>query len=290
MKVLDLLPLHLEEIAYLGFSTKTAENAECAVRSFVSVTKNMGVEDITYLDIQKWALFLRKERSQSTVRGYVIKMRRFLQFAHNRGFNVIDYQSIQVPKRPKATPQWLEPNDIEKLIDACDCRIRFLRVRAKLILSLLYGSGLRVSELCDLKRDVFVGNSFFVIGKGSEPRPCFVDQRTSEYLNEWLKIREFGYGNVKPDTNPYLFVNMDNRKPINKDVVGDIMRNLADKTGIKVTAHVLRHSFATNLLRNNTNLRYVQAFLGHKSIQTTEIYTHYIDEDLKKIYFEKHTI
>ena len=157
-------------------------------------------------------------------------------------------------------------------------------LRNKFVISLLYSSGIRLSELLSLNRDSIKNKSFTVIGKGKKRRLCFIDDRTEKLMDEYLKSRD--------DDSPALIVSniyKDRMSPTNIQL---LIRNSAKRAGIerRVTPHMLRHSFATNFTRNNGNIRYLSRLLGHSDINTTMIYTHVVDNDLYKQYFLYHTI
>ena len=129
-------------------------------------------------------------------------------------------------------------------------------------------------------------DSFTVIGKGNKPRLCFIDPVTHKYLDEYLALRD--------DPYPALFVpeQQKGQEKINPGVVQMVVKNAAIKAGLdkNIHPHTLRHSFATDLLRNNTNIVYVKELLGHASVQVTMTYTHVVNEDLREIHRLKHTV
>jgi site-specific recombinase XerD len=153
------------------------------------------------------------------------------------------------------------------------------------IISMLYATGIRVSELCNLDRtDIKEQNSFTVVGKGGKARLCFFDDRTRCYLNAYLQLRS--------DDKEALFISTHNDLRITPGNIQEIFRRTWKRAGLSspVHPHTLRHSFATNLLRNNANIRYVKDMLGHASLDTTMMYTHVVDEDLRRVYMAHHSV
>jgi site-specific recombinase XerD len=227
--------------------------------------------------VSKWKEHLCKTRCNATVRNYIIKLRVVLDYQYKQGTDCLNPETIPVPQRSDTVPAFITKEEVAKLIDAS------LRVRSKAIISLLYSSGIRVSELVNLNRADIKDDSFTVIGKGGKARLCFIDKRTKDYINEYL--------NKRTDNHPALFISSQQVKRMNPTNVQLIVRKAACRADLgHITPHTLRHSFATNLLRGNCNVRYVQELLGHASLQTTQMYTHVVNEDLHRIYTEHHTI
>ena len=155
-------------------------------------------------------------------------------------------------------------------------------------MELFFSTGLRVSELCSLPRDINLKlDEFSIRGKGEKVRVVFLSENAKKWVNEYLKKRK--------DMDDALFVQIADKKKRNTlrltpRSVERIIKFYAIKAGIskKVTPHVIRHSFATDLLRNGADLRSVQMLLGHANIGTTQIYTHITDSELKKVHQKFH--
>lgn len=156
-------------------------------------------------------------------------------------------------------------------------------LRNAFVISLLYSSGIRLSEMLQLNRGQIVDQQFTVIGKGSKARLCFIDDRTQALMDEYLATRK--------DNSEALIVSAQNKQRMTPTNVQLLIKNSAERAGIKqrVTPHTLRHSFATNFLKNNGNMRYLSTMLGHSSLDTTMIYTHVVDNDLREQYKKYHT-
>lgn len=280
----------IEHIVYLNQSGRTEEMHLCARNSLIKYAGNIPVSSLTFDIIRKWKQALEKDMTQNTVRGYIIKLRMVLKHLSKRGYNnVLNHEMVGVPKRADKVVSFLEIDEVNRLIDEAFRPVAGYktenRYRNRAIVGLLYSSGIRISELCSLDIDSLRDDkTFTLLGKGGKARLCFFDDRAKEYIDDYLAVRS--------DCDPALFVSAQNGKRIKKDNVQLMFRNLRSKCGFKkaVTPHTMRHTFATDLLRNNTNLVYVRDFLGHSDIQTTAMYTHVVNEDLKAIYREKHTV
>lgn len=277
-------------IVYNNQSRRTEEVHYMALRSLIKFAKDIQIESLTFDTVRRWKLELQKGgRSPLTVRQYIIKIRLVLRYLKREGYSVLDYEKVGIPQRVTKVPDFLTKEEVTTLLQVASTPSpgyrTVNRMRNRAIISLLFASGVRASELCGLNRsDMRVDNSFTVIGKGRKPRLCFFDIRTRLYLDDYLILRL--------DSDPALFLSDQTGKRMTVNTLQYIFRELGKRAGFQkpIHPHILRHSYATNLLRNNTNLRYVRDFLGHSSVQTTEMYTHVVDEDLRKIYDEKHTI
>jgi integrase/recombinase XerD len=279
----------LEYIVYRNQSPKTEEMNHLVMKSLIAYLGDSLMSELTFDKVRKWKEELTKTKSTNTVRGYIIKLRVVLGHLRLRGYNVLNPDLVGVPKRKTVVVEFITTEEVNSLIDCVfkpqNGYSTLNRYRNRAIVALLYASGIRVSELCSLNRlSIRPDGSFTMIGKGDSARLCFIDDRAALYIKEYLDRRT--------DNDPSLFISELTGKRISKDTVQAIFRNARIKAGFEkmVHPHTLRHSFATNLLQNNTNLLYVSKFLGHKSVQTTEMYTHVVDEDLRAVYSEKHTL
>lgn len=246
--------------------------------SLISFLGDIEISSIKVSDIGKWFIFLSKERGQNTVRNYICSLRSLIGYCNLRGENCINKDLIPVPKRLPNIPEFLTAKEVSKMID-CACNLR-----AKFIISLFYSSGIRLSELISLNKGQIKDRKFSVIGKGGKARLCFIDSRTEKLMNAYLKTRE--------DACEALIVSIQNKARMTQSNIQLIISNAAKNAGFNrnITPHTLRHSFATNLMQNGLDIRYIAKLMGHSSINTTAIYTHVIDIDLEKKYRKNHTI
>lgn len=283
----------LDCIVFRNQSVKTEENYNSTCKRLVEFCGEKSIEELTLTEIRNWKIWLDKgtngkPRDPSTVRGYVICLRNVMHHLQLHGYKVVNYELIAVPKRAQKIPEFLTPDQVRELIECVSNPTRgyanINRLRNRAVISLLYASGIRASELCSLNRsDIRPDNTFTVVGKGKKPRLCFLDQRTREFLEEYLAYRT--------DTNPALFIANQNGLRMSNHTLERIFECARGKVSFEtpVHAHTMRHSFATDLLRNKASIRYVQDMLGHSSLATTQIYTHVVNADLAEVYAEHHS-
>lgn len=279
-------------IVYKNQSAKTEEMNQCAMKSIVAFLGDIPIAELEFDQVRKWTTDLRKTRTSNTVRGYILKLRVVLKHLKARGYECLDAEAVGIPKRDSRVVDYLEVGEVEAMLHAVFQKgpgySRFKRYRNRAIIALMFSAGLRNGELCNMERTQIKDgvDSFTVIGKGNKPRVCFIDPVTHRYIDEYLALRD--------DPYPALFVSeqQKGREKINPGVVQMVVKNAATKAGLdkNIHPHTLRHSFATDLLRNNANIVYVKELLGHASIQVTMTYTHVVDEDLHQIHRLKHTV
>ncbi len=227
------------------------------------------------------------ERTQSRIISGLRSFFSFLVFEDYRESNPLEL--IESPKIGRKLPDTLSEFEIDNLINAIDLSTPEGE-RNRAILETLYGCGLRVSELTNLKlSDLFFDEGFIkVTGKGDKQRFVPILKTTQKYINIYLKeIRT--HIKIQPNFEDILFLNR-RGKQLTRAMIFTIIKQLADKIGLKksISPHTFRHSFATHLLQNNADLRSIQMMLGHESITTTEIYVHLDKGHLSKIVEKYH--
>ena len=259
-------------------SPRTLEMHQYVKKIFCSYTDDIDVEKLTIKEISEWKKDLERDRSQNTVRLFVMKLRNVINYLNKRGIDTINVDLVPLPKRQETVPVFLTEEEVSLMIENAS------NLRNKFVISLLYASGIRLSELISLNRGQIVDKRFTVIGKGGKPRLCFIDDRTERLMGEYLANRN--------DNSSALVVSYEFKTRMTKTNIELLVRNTASKAGInkKVTPHTLRHSYATNFLRNNGNMRYLSYSLGHASMDTTAMYAHVVDYDLERQYRQFHTI
>ncbi len=276
-------------------SQKTLENYSRYLRKFSSWAKINKPSDITDEIVHKFRVHLSQTVDENgasldrkTQNYYIIALRGFLRYLSKKNIPSLSAEKIELGKTNARTIDFLTAEEVGRLIKSTE-GMSFSKARDRAILLLLFSSGLRVSELVNLNRDNIdlKRKEFSVIGKGSKIRIVFISDGAKGALEYFL--------NKRKDIDPALFVRLPKKNDfsdlrITTRSIQRIVSQCAKRAGIlkKVTPHVLRHSFATNLLQNGADIRSVQALLGHSSINTTQIYTHVTNEGLKDVYTKYH--
>lgn len=275
MKLLEAFNEYIEESCVpRGNSERTIK----AVRArAVIVAKRFGnpeIEDIKFEDVVKFRNEMAGELRQTTQSIYLCFIRATLRWQALKGRNVLNYQLVVMPRCAPRDKRPLLPEEVSRMEDAATC------IRDRLLISLLYTSGIRISELLSLNRDSIVNGEFYVIGKGNKGRVCFTDDKTMALLKLYLKQRK--------DSSPHLFVSSRGNL-VSPQLVDCMLKRTARRAGItkRVSAHIFRHSFATNLIDNEVDTIYVQRLLGHKMISTTSVYAHPNYEQMRRTYFNR---
>lgn len=266
-----------------GRSIKTVANYERYLRSFFIFTRLVSPSAITAPAIRKFRLWLNRRGLKTNTQNYhLIALRTFLKYLSGRELEVLPLTAIDLAKVNRKELELISPEELSRLLDAPDVRSEQGR-RDRAILELLFSTGLRVSELCALDRDNIDGQSgeFSIRGKGGKIRLVFLSLEAKKALKTHLEKRT--------DLEEPLFIGRKLTR-LTPRSVERLTRFYAAKAGIvkKVTPHTLRHSFATDLLRNGADLRAVQLLLGHSNISTTQIYTHITDRELRSIHERFH--
>ena len=301
----DIEKLKKEFLQYVeiekGRSLSTVSNYDHYLSIFLDFARINKPSEINDDLIRNFRLWLNRQSSgrsssdsvgslkKKTQNYYLIALRSFLKYASRRGITSLPADRIELAKVPERSLDLVSPDDLSRLLAGPDTStLRGLRDKA--IIELLFSTGLRVSELCGLPRDLDINrDEFSVRGKGEKVRVVFVSETARKAVKEYLDKRK--------DMDDAIFVQiLPNRRiyppslRLTSRSVERIVEHYAIKAGIskKMTPHVLRHLFATDLLRNGADLRSVQMFLGHANIATTQVYTHITDAQLGKIHKKFH--
>jgi site-specific recombinase XerD len=287
-----------------GSSLKTVENYDRYLNRFFEFTKVENVKEITDEKIREFRLFLNRQ-SGAKIRGqnsanmkkntqnyYLIALRVFLKYLMKRGIDAISPERIELAKTKERSLDLISTEELTRLLNGPNGS-DLKNLRDKAILELFFSTGLRVSELTSLSKDLDLSKDEFPIrGKGEKIRVVFLSESSKKAIKEYLKKRE--------DMEEAMFINITNKKQnsmsssitrLTSRSMERIVKYYAIKAGIskKVTPHVIRHSFATDLLQNGADIRSVQMMLGHSNIATTQIYTHVTDKALKEIHKKYHS-
>lgn len=276
-----------------GRAVKTIENYDRYLSRYFAQMRIKKVGDISEQNVREFRLWLNRQAGtgnasmkRRTQNYYMIALRAFLKFLRKRDISAISPEKIELAKLPERQLDLISPNELNRLLAAAR-GTEEKNIRDIALLELLFSTGLRVSELCALDNDLDLSqDSFSVRGKGEKVRVVFLSSAAKSAVAAYLKARK--------DMSEALFVNIprDKRAParLTPRSVERIIRAYAIKAGItkKVTPHVLRHAFATDLLTNGADIRSVQQLLGHASINTTQIYTHITDAHLREVHKKFH--
>lgn len=310
----DLEQLKRQFLEYVeierGRALKTVENYNHYLSVFLEQTKAKKPNDINDNMVREFRLWLNRQPirnsiklertlSRKTQNYYLIAIRAFLKYMARQEIKTMPSERIELAKVPERSLDLITEAELKRLLDAAKKTsadkntdgIKELRDSA--ILELLFSTGLRVSELCSLTRDIdLTTDELSIIGKGSKVRVVFISDLARQVLKEYLSKRK--------DLDDALFVQIskngksmekrDKSLGLTKRSVERIVKLCAIKAGIskRVTPHTMRHLFATDLLSNGADLRSVQALLGHANIGTTQIYTHVTDKHLRDIHKKFH--
>ncbi|MAG28915.1 hypothetical protein CL632_02105 [bacterium] len=288
-----------------GRSQATLRNYDFYLKRFCKWAKNPNPEKLTTEKIRQYRLWLnryqdpktRQQLNTKTQNYHLIALRSFLKFLSRRDIKSIAPEKIELAKQEMRQVDVLDSDDVERLLAAPlkSDTSEIMQLRDKAILETLFSTGLRVSELTKLTRELvnLKKDEFTIRGKGGKLRIIFLSDRAKSSIKNYLDKRT--------DVEPALFVAHDRAQKAEsrKDKktsaltarsVQRIVEKHAKAAGItkEITPHTLRHSFATDLLANGADIRAVQTMLGHESITTTQIYTHVTDKRLKDVHKSYH--
>ena len=248
------------------------------------------VVHVTFDDLQAFVYDVFKDipnvRTRARLLSGVHSFYRFLLYHHY--IEQDPSELLEMPKQELHLPDVLSLEEIDALIGAIDLSVPEGH-RNRAIIEMLYGSGLRVSELVNLRlSDMYRKEGYMKIsGKGSKQRLVPISAEAEKWFTYWLQDRS--HLDVKPEAVDIAFVNRYGRQ-LTRVMIFTIIKRLAVLAGIRknISPHTLRHSFATHLLQNGADLRIIQQLLGHESVVTTEIYTHVDIQDLRAAVMKYH--
>ena len=289
----DLNDLFDKFLTYLridkGYSENTISSYKNDLEKFLQFNKDKSINNISNDDLKNYVKSLKQEKlNEKSISRNISCLKSFYKFLVIEKYvtnNPSD--AVFIPKIKKSLPKILTEEEVLKLLD-----IKLndsFDYRNKAMLELMYATGLRVSELVNLKLQDLDLNQDIVrtMGKGSKERIIPI----GDYAKEYLEIYIYNYRGtmLKKNINEYLFLNNHGKK-MTRQGFFKIIKKIAKEKGIKteLSPHTLRHSFASHLLKYGADLRTIQELLGHSDISTTQIYTHITNEELKKNYENFH--
>lgn len=306
---MNIRDLKIQYLEYLEIeknrSVKTLENYGRYLDRFLKFTNISSPGQITEEVIRQYRLHLNRLRDADnrplkkvTQNYHIIALRNFLKYLAKRDIKSVSAEKVELGKQEQREVTFLELEELDRLLDAPEGS-GLDSLRDKALLATLFSTGMRVSELCSLDRDTIDINrgEVTVRGKGSKLRLVFLSDNTKDALKNYLDKRT--------DVDEALFtriprkgVRSSNSKgpdPLTLRLTPRSIQRIVEKYTIKagivgknVSPHILRHSYATDLLRNGADIRSVQALLGHASVTTTQIYTHVTDKQLREVHNKFH--
>jgi len=309
-----------------GRSLKTIENYDRYIKRFLEFAKSSSPSQIDDELVRKYRLFLNREEKSAggnldrkTQNYYLIALRVFLKYLAKRNIASLPAERIELAKTPQRDLDLITEEELRRLLDIKGDETKDLRDRA--ILELLFSTGLRVSELCALNRDSFgeaKNGEISIRGKGGKIRVVFISESAKQAVKNYLDKRtdteealfvsdrlmsfatpftarrreksKFSAENYASRENDINLSRLSSYSRLTPRSVERMIKQRAIEAGIskKVTPHIIRHCFATDLLSNGADIRSVQTLLGHSNIATTQIYTHITDKQLRDVHKNFH--
>jgi len=283
-----------------GRSLKTVENYNHYLSRFFDFSKISSPKDITEEKVREFRLSLNRQNGRkvkgqqsatmkkNTQNYYLIALRSFLKYLLKKNVTSLRPDAIELAKTAGRQIDPVSSSELGRLLSAPNGSA-IPDLRDKALLELFFSTGLRLAELCSLNRDLDLSKDEFSIrGKGEKVRVVFLSGQAKDAIKAYLSKRD--------DMEEAMFVQLSKNKTSEKDLrltprsIQRIVKKYAIKAGISknVTPHMLRHSFATDLLQNGADIRSVQMMLGHANIATTQVYTHVTDRQLQEIHKKFH--
>lgn len=280
---MNYIDVFLEALsAEKGRSAKTLDSYGADLRA-ADAALSGGLMSATADDVQKYLASLPDKAS--SIARHASALRGFYKFLMlEKIITENPTANLELPKRSRALPKFLTVDEIELLISSAGDIKNSVRLRA--MIELVYASGLRVSELCELPVTAILGDKLLIHGKGAKERIVPMHAGAVAALNKWLAMRD-------DEKSKYVFPSGGASGHITRDGFFKILKKCAVLSGIdphRVSPHVLRHSFASHLLAGGANLRAIQTMLGHEDISTTQIYTHVMPEQLRETVVAHHPL
>ena len=282
-------------INYLEYERNYSNNTIIAYKNnilqLINYLESININDIKsvkYETIRGYLSYLHENKYKSkSISRMISSMRSF--FKYLKVENVISNNPMTLisnPKLEKKLPKYLTINEVEKILNVPDMNDK-IGIRDAFILELLYVSGIRVSELVNIKLNDIEESQrrIKILGKGNKERYVLYGSRCSELLKKYISVRS----NFLKYPNDYLILSKTGRK-INTREIRNIINRIKTKAGISISIspHTFRHTFATHMLNEGADIRAVQELLGHENLSTTTIYTHLTNEKLRRTYLNTH--
>lgn len=272
-----------------NYSNNTIESYKEDLLKFNEFFKDKNISDIDIDDLKRYVKYLNdQELNELSISRNISCIKSFYKYLNIE--KIIDNNpsdSLFLPKVRKKLPNTLSEEEVDRLLDIK--LTDMFSYRNKAMLEVLYATGLRVSELVNLKMENidFEQDIIRTFGKGNKERVIPIGEYAKIYLEKYLN--EYRYQMLKHGNNEYVFLN-NHGKNMTRQGFFKIIKSIASDVGInkEISPHILRHSFASHLLKHGADLRTIQELLGHSNVSTTQIYTHISNEELKENYKNYH--
>ena len=272
-----------------NYSKKTFENYNRDLNKFFKFLNDYKIKDIKKITKETVRLYFLKQKnnniSNRTLGRYYSSLNSFFIYSIEHEYiDVNPLKFIDYPKYTKKIPEYIYDSQLEKLLNEKTSENVEIELRNKLIIHLLLDTGVRVSELVNIKvHDIDVEERIIkVFGKGSKERFVFFTSKTKELLTNYLIKRK------EKAITDNLFINYKGEK-LTERSVQKIIKFVGEKIGLDIHPHLLRHTFATDLLNKGADIRMIQELLGHENLDTTQIYTHVSNSRVKEVYDDSHS-
>ncbi len=296
---LDREPL-AEYIIHLKIERDLADNSiESYLRDinqYIDFLEKEKIGNWNKVDRYDIVLFFQRMKESGKSASSIVRMtsslRQYHQYLRQENITETDpMQYVQTAKKSESLPKVLSLKEVERLMETPDVE-KEIGLRDRAILEIMYATGLRISELVNLRLDELHLTMGFIqtVGKGNKERIIPIGDEAVKWMNEYLEDSRPLFESRAQEVSPYVFLNA-RGKGLTRQGVWKNLKKTVQISGIKknVTPHMLRHSFATHLLENGADLRIVQELLGHSDISTTQIYTHITTARKKDIYDQYHS-
>lgn len=275
------------------YSNETTENYKLDLYLFLEYCKENEISNfnnITYDNLRKYLVYLSniKKYSNKSISRHISSLHSLYNYLiDERVINSNTMNLINSPKKEMRLPTYLTTNELEDIINTPD-RTKKVGKRDVLILEMFYATGIRLHELVNIKiSDIdFKSKKIKILGKGSKERYVLYGDKCRDYLEDYLNNSRNYY---LKEASDYLFLNQHGNVLTTSGIEFLVKKVLKESgTNLKLTPHVLRHTFATHMLNEGADLMTVKELLGHSNLSTTGIYTHVSNEHLRKTYLSAH--
>lgn len=270
------------------YSINTINSYKRDLNDFSNYLKSQNIDEIDELIIKNYLAYLySNKKSKKTVARRISSIKSYYKYLSKKfNFNCDFLKTIKTPKKDKLLPQLIYKEELQKILNYSP--VGKFSHRNKAIINLLYSSGIRVSELCNITlSSIDLENRYLIVtGKGNKTRLCPFNKNCKTLIENYINVER---NIITKEDCPYLFINKFGNKITSRAIemiISDVSIKLFGNK--KLHPHIFRHTYATNLLNNGADLRIIQELLGHSSLMTTQVYTHLAKEEINNVYKKAH--